>query len=250
MKQHALKQKLQLWILIYLSELLVFTNLSQLYDREVGISYVWCLLLHLHLPRGNWLWLTNTLSNSLRQQEVGAQSLNALFSIIRPAFFSFMSDCIQLKMCPHLRTNGSIALLFWWQGCVCFVRVQQWLLWLVVLGCLLPCASPAWDRQLMWYTWALQNYSNYSQQYHDRKSSCTYRYTYVHLSSERTLGSRNSEPDLPRQNTADCRDHFLKDTAYKQHDHNHLRIPFRLTARTFPHLKFHILVLLLYCPGN
>lgn len=56
-----------------------------------------------------------------------------------------MSDCIQLKMCPHLRTNGSIALLFCWQGCVCFVRVQQWLLLFVVLGCLLPFASPAWD---------------------------------------------------------------------------------------------------------
>lgn len=52
-----------------------------------------------------------------------AQSVDALFSITRPAFSSFMSDCIQLKKCPDLWTNCSIALLFCCQGCMCLLFI-------------------------------------------------------------------------------------------------------------------------------
>lgn len=199
------------------------------------MSYVWCFLLHLQLPQGNWLWLTNNPGEGLHHQEVGAQSVDALFCIIRPAFSFFMSDCIQLKKCPDLWTNGSIALLFCWQGSMCFVVVQQWVLLFVVLGCLLPCANPAWGRQLKGYTWALWMAPITANGTMTRRSGWSYLHTCVHLSSARTLGSRSSERGLPPRYTADCKDHFLKDTKYKQHDHNHLHIPHSYTSRTVIH---------------
>lgn len=45
-----------------------------------------------------------------------------------------------------------------------------------------------------------------------RGSGSPYLHTCVHLTSGRSLGSRNSEPGLPPPCTADCTDRFLQET--------------------------------------
>lgn len=103
---------------------------TELKKRKVVMPYMWCLLLYLVLQLGNWLWLTNAPGNGRQQQQARAQSVNALFSIIRPAFSSFMSDCVQLKCVP---ISGQIAPSHFCYGdkalCVCCGAAVKAIVW-------------------------------------------------------------------------------------------------------------------------
>lgn len=90
---------------------------------------------------------------------------------------------------------------------------MHWLLLLMLLGGLLPRGNQAWGRQLKGYTRALWNTPITANSVVTRKQGGPYLHMCARLSSVRTLGSRSSEPGLPRQCTADCRRHCLQETS-------------------------------------
>lgn len=119
-----------------------------------------------------------------------------------------MSDCIQLKNVPISGQSGPLhfcSVVMAVRVCCCSFT-QQWVVSLMVLGCLLPCANPAWGRQLKGHIQALWIAPITAN------GTSPYLHTSIHLSSARTLGSRSSEPGLPPLYTADCKDHFLQET--------------------------------------